>query len=164
MKVVGNAIAGLLIIVLAGAFCYHDYHVSVVQLQQNVSEKTVEISMRVFTDDLEIALSKENGNKRFVISDGDRNDETIKRYLIRRFEVRDAKRQVKNLKYLGKEQEADATWIYIEVEGITDSRGLSLRNDMLMEIFDDQVNMVSFKSEFGKKTYLFKKGSSQHTL
>ncbi len=120
--------------------------------------------MRIFTDDLEMALSKDNGNKRFTISNQDRNDEFLKRYLNRHFEVKDARKQIKNFKYLGKEQEVDATWIYLEVEGFSDWKGMSLRNDVLMEVFDDQVNMVNFKSESGKKTYLYKKGSSQQNL
>jgi hypothetical protein len=164
MKRVGNSIAVLFVLILISGFRYHDYHVSVIQMQQNTTTKTLEISMRVFTDDLEMALSKDNSNKRFTISNQDRNDEFLKRYLNRHFEVKDAKKQVKNFKYLGKEQEVDATWIYLEVEGVSDWKGMSLRNDVLMEVFDDQVNMVNFKSESGKKTYLYKKGSSQQNL
>ena len=164
MKRVGNSIAGLVVLILLGGFRFHDYHVSVIQMQQNATTKTLEISMRIFTDDLEMALSKDNGNKRFTISNQDRNDEFLKRYLNRHFEVKDARKQIKNFKYLGKEQEVDATWIYLEVEGFSDWKGMSLRNDVLMEVFDDQVNMVNFKSESGKKTYLYKKGSSQQNL
>lgn len=164
MRKFGNSLIGLFVLAVVTAFGYHDYHVSLTQIQQNTAEKTMEISMRVFTDDLEIALSKSNGNRKFIVNNKDSNDEFLKRYLLRHFEFKDAKKKIVNFKYLGKEQEADATWIYLEIAGVSTWSGMSLKNDVLMEVFDDQVNMVNFKSESGKKTYLYKKGSNLQDL
>ena len=36
----------------------HDYHVSVTQMQYNASARSFEVSIRIFTDDLEKALSQ----------------------------------------------------------------------------------------------------------
>lgn len=164
MKKLAESSVVVFLMVVLGGFGFHDYHVSLTQLQHNVGEKTIEISMRVFTDDLETALSRANGNKKLIITNEDRNGEFLKRYLLGHFQIKDGKKQILNFTYLGKEQEVEATWIYLEIPGVSTLSGATLKNDVLMEVFDDQVNMVNFKSESGKKTYLFKKGSYQHNL
>ncbi len=142
----------------------HDYHVSVTQMQYNTSSKLFEVSIRIFTDDLELALSKSNQNKRFTIRNNDQNDTYVSAYLQKRFLLRNAQKGIQVLKYVGKEQEEDATWIYLEIPAPLPVSGLSLENSVLAEIFDDQVNMTNILLPSGKKTYLFKKGQLIYTL
>ena len=55
-----------------------------------------------------------------------------------------------------RQQEADATWIYVEIpcpEAIT---GFSLQNSIMLDFFDDQVNLVNFNYQGQKKSYIFK--------
>ncbi|HWV33738.1 MAG TPA: DUF6702 family protein, partial [Dyadobacter sp.] len=93
----------------------HDYHVSVTQMQYNASSRSFEVSIRIFTDDLEKALSQSHSKQRFVIKDNDQNDRFVEEYIRKSFVLTDSQKKNTLIKYVGKEQEADATWVYLEI-------------------------------------------------
>jgi len=142
----------------------HEYHVSVTQMQFNPALKSFEVSIRIFIDDLERALSENNGNKRFVIKNDDQNDKLVEQYIRKSFALTDGQKKPVVIKYIGKEQEEDATWVYLEIpfQGTLD--GCKLQNSTLMDTFDDQVNMTNVKYATEKRTFLFKKGQPVHFL
>ncbi len=136
----------------------HEYYVSITRMQFNPSEKSLEVSIRLFTDDFERALSAENNNQPVRLQNNDGNNAIVERYIRRHFVLTDKKRNVRQWQYVGKENEADATWIYLEIPQDGQLTGFSLKNDILMEIFDTQVNVVNIKINSDKKTLLYKKG------
>jgi hypothetical protein len=142
----------------------HEYHVSVTRMRYEATQKILEISVRTFTDDLEKGLAQANGNRHFVLRNDDQNDVYIEQYLRKHFAVAGPDRQIRTFHYIGKEQEADATWMYLEVPFSGNPQGWVMRHDLLMETFDDQVNMVNVKWGDDRKTYLFKKGQSVQAL
>ena len=150
--------------VLASARPKHEYHVSVTRMRYEATQKTLEISVRTFTDDLEKGLSMANDNRRFELRNDDQNNEYLERYLRKHFALAGPDRQIRAFRYIGKEQEADATWVYLEVPFSGDPKGWVMRHDLLMEAFDDQVNMVNVKWGEDRKTYLFKKNQSVQSL
>lgn len=141
----------------------HDYHVSVTQMQYNVAQKIFEVSIRVFTDDLEKGVSLDNGAKRFIIQNNDQNNPYVEKYIRKHFVLSLAQKRA-DLKYLGKEQEADATWIYLEIPFQGSPENWNLQNSILMETFDDQVNMFNLKYASETKTLLYKKGKLTQQL
>ena len=142
----------------------HDYHVSVTQMQYNPAAKTFEVSIRIFTDDLEKGLTIENNNKRIVIRNDDKNDPVVEKYILKSFLITDSSKKPLAIKYIGKEQEEDATWVYLEIPFHGPLSGYKLQNSTLMEVFDDQVNMTNLKLASEKRTFLFKKGQTVHAL
>ncbi|MCF0072349.1 hypothetical protein LZD49_17845 [Dyadobacter sp. CY261] len=142
----------------------HDYHVSVTQMQYNSSSRSFEVSIRIFTDDLEKALSQSHSKERFVVKDNDQNDRFVEDYIRKSFVLTDSQKKNAIIKYIGKEQEADATWIYLEIPFQGALNGCRLLNVTLMEVFDDQVNMTNVKFQSEKKTFLFKKSQTFHSL
>ena len=146
----------LLVLSLTASRPGHDFHASVTQMQYNVKEKTFEISIRVFTDDLEKALSEES-NTSVRLSVGPKSDAIIQNYIRSRFGYVTAQKQPKTINYVGHEVEADANWLYLEMPYPESFRGGSLNQTMLMEVFDDQVNMVNIQYQGQKKTFVFRK-------
>ncbi len=139
-------------------------HTSITQMQYNAAEKTFEVSLRVFTDDLEEALTKENNNQRVRLSDKDANGPLVERYVRKHFGLTSASRQRKPYRFLGKEQEVDATWIYIEIPYNEPVQGSLLQQSMLTDLFDDQMNLVNVSCLAEKKTVLFRKSNTQQVL
>jgi hypothetical protein len=142
----------------------HDYHVSVTQMQYNPGNSLFEVSIRIFTDDLEKALGEHNSNRRFSIRNEDQNDSFVSAYIQKNFLLSNDQKKILPLRYIGKEQEEDATWIYAEIPLVMPLKGHRLQNSILSEIFEDQVNMTNITVASGKKTYLFKKGQLVHFL
>jgi len=146
------------------SFAKHEYHVSVTQMQYNPALKSFEVSIRIFTDDFEAGLSAENGNRRFTVKNNDQNDPFVERYIRKNFLFTDGQKKPVNVRYVGKEQEEDATWIYLEIPFQNMLEGCKLQNSILMEVFEDQVNMTNLKFSSEKKTFLFKKGQTVQSL
>ena len=142
----------------------HDYHVSVTQMQYNSALKSFEVSIKTYTDDFERGLSADNDNRRLVVKNNDQNDPFVERYIRKNFLVADNQKKALSVRYVGKEQEEDATWIYLEIPFQGALEGYKLQNSILTEVFEDQVNMTNLKFSSLKKTYLFKKGQVVHSL
>lgn len=147
---------GLLLFSLSSGRPAHDFHASVTQMQYNQAEKTFEISVRMFTDDLEKALSQELG-KPVRLSGGQKTDAILEKYIRAHVAYVTPQRQPKVINYVGHEVEADANWIYLEMPCSEAFRGGLLKQNVLMEAFDDQVNMVNIQYLGQKKTFVFRK-------
>lgn len=154
----------LLIFWLSSSFApIHQYHVSVTQMKYDKPSKSFEISIRVFTDDLEKGLSEDNNKRIFTIKNNDQNNPFVEHYVRKYFALTSTSKKAE-IQYVGKEEEADATWIYLEIPFSDNPDGWKLQNSILMETFDDQVNMMNLKLPSGPKTFLYKKGQSVQTL
>jgi len=147
---------GLLLIGLGGSRPAHDFHASVTQMQYDPNEKTFEISVRVFTDDLEKVLSQESGTP-VRLGPGSKSDAIIEKYIRSHFAYVTPQKQSKVVNYVGHEVEADANWIYLEMPYPEPFRGGLLKQSVFTEVFDDQVNMVNIKYQGQKKTFVFRK-------
>lgn len=134
----------------------HDFHASVTQMQYNPQEKAFEISIRIFTDDLEKTLTKETG-QRLDLSAKAKNDALLEKYVRAHFTYLNPQRQQKPFNYVGHEVEDDANWIYLEMPYDEQFQGGVMRQNVLMEMFDDQVNMVNLQYQGQKKTFVFRK-------
>lgn len=122
----------------------HPIHVSVTELTYDEKEKQLEITMRVFTDDLEQAVRKSTGIADLDIIDSEtaKVDELMRSYLKDHFSVSlDNRQQI--LSYLGHEHDGDAMVFYIEVAKVKRWTSVSIKNDVLMEVFADQSNLIN---------------------
>jgi hypothetical protein len=133
----------------------HAFHTSITEMRYNSKQKSFEISLRVFTDDLEKTLSLNNQNKKFVIENTDKNDLFIEQYVRKHFVITTPKNQRSIYQYVGKEKEGDATWIYLEMPVNEPIKGSKIQNSVLMDSFEDQTNIVNIFVNNEKKSYLF---------
>lgn len=136
----------------------HEFHASVTQMQYNPAERAFEISIRVFTDDLERGLSTMSGTK--VSLEKGKQNALIEKYVRTHFTCMNAQKQPKAFQYIGYETEADAQWIYLEMPYAEAFSGGTMRQTILTELFDDQVNMVNIKYQNQKKTFVFRKNQT----
>lgn len=125
----------------------HPLHVSVTEIEMDHKDKRLEIMMRVFMDDLEVTL-----REHYKIPDldilnpkGKTVDQMMQEYLKPHFKI-SLDNRVQLIKYLGHEQEGDAFIFYIEVEKVKKWKTIQVQNDIIMEIYDDQSNLVHVTS------------------
>ena len=134
----------------------HAFHTSLTEIQYNTKEKSLEISIRMFTDDLETALTKANNGQKIILSGkADNSDAVLSKYIQQHFGIITPQKQKRPLNVLGKESEGDATWIYVEVPNSQDFKGNILYNSLMQELFNDQNNLVNLLYMGNKKTFLF---------
>jgi hypothetical protein len=129
----------------------HKIHVSVTYLEFNQAKQTVEIVVRVFTDDLENALSQRA--KRAVkidpaTADKDRRvGDLVMAYLRSNFELRNKTGRQVALSWNGIEGQMDMFWLYFKGRMPGGLEGAQVRNKIFCELFDDQVNIVNAKHQ-----------------
>lgn len=142
---------------------FHEFHTSLAEMHYNTQSKSLEVSLRVFSDDLENALGKAN-NRTVRVDATDGTDLLIKQYLAKNFSVIDSKNNRKPLTWVGKEIAVDVTWLYFEIPLTEDLTGLKIQNSVLCEVFEDQVNIVNVNYRNQKRTYLFKPDQTMQAL
>ncbi|MES2516566.1 MAG: DUF6702 family protein [Bacteroidota bacterium] len=133
----------------------HDFHTSITEMRYNAKEKAYEVSLRVFSDDLEKALAAIHQNQKIVLSNIDKNDAFVEQYVRKHFVITNPKNQKRNYQYIGKEKEGEAIWIYLEISANEPINGSKLQNDILLDFFEDQTNIVNIFIQNDKKSYLF---------
>ena len=143
----------------------HPFYISVCQIDYNPDTDTLEMSLRVFTDDLEQALET-IGTGRLHLGterEAEKADLYIDRYLARHLEFQINGRRV-NVAFLGKEVDTDATWCYVEIADIPVLDTMTVTNTLLFETFEDQVNLVHVKANDQKKSLVFNRQLVRQTL
>lgn len=126
----------------------HPFHVSVCTIYYSEEEKSLQITHKIFADDLEITLNNagyrtpDNGYID-VLNPTDREflDATIEKYLRAHFSIT-LNGKESSLQYLGYEQEDLALWCYMEISGVEKLDVLDLKYTVLLEQFTDQINLV----------------------
>jgi hypothetical protein len=138
----------------------HEFHTSLAQIQYNKTSQSFEVSLRVFTDDLEAALARENNSHKISIADAKLADPLIEKYLNKHLAILKNQNQKQPMTFVGKEIEVDVTWIYVEISATGDLTGLRIQNSILTDLFYDQVNIVNLNFQRKTITYLFKSGQT----
>ncbi len=143
----------------------HPFHVSVSEVKYKEDIKSIQISTRIFLDDLEIGLRTYSRNEKLDIvkrENWDFVNEQLGRYLLENFKVFNEKGQLE-AKYLGAEIEDDVMWAYIEIEKVKKLRTVTIWNSILTETYEDQENLIHFRA-FGKvKSARHFKGKERQT-
>lgn len=136
----------LLILLNAGL---HPFHVSVSDIKFKEDQKAIQISTRIFLDDLELAIRAHSGDDKLDITDDSKWDfinKNLETYLLERIRLWDEKDRAYELNYVGAEIEEDVMWCYLEVEKVKSIEQVKVFNNILHEVWADQENLVHFRA------------------
>lgn len=122
----------------------HKFYVSLSEIRYNGETSRVEVSMRIFPDDLDRALSENFGVDTHLATSLEpvAADSLVGLYLKSHFTLVSDGREL-SFTYLGKATEADAIWCFLESSPVNPApSGLQVRNTILMDQFEEQVNII----------------------
>ncbi|HVF56986.1 MAG TPA: DUF6702 family protein [Pyrinomonadaceae bacterium] len=141
----------------------HKFYTSIAHAEYNERERKLEVSLRVFADDLENALSARS--KRRVRLDSAKDAEALVfAYLQDSFEIRDAKGETAQLKWVGWEMKPEVVWLYFEAALPGGPEGARVRDEIFLSMFDNQVNTLNFKLGDRRHSLVFKRGDAGFKL
>lgn len=131
----------------------HPFHVSVVEIEHNAAEKTLEISCKIFTDDFETILAKNYKTKVDLINPANKAamDTLVKKYIFSHLSLQVNGKPVA-FTYVGYENENEAAYGYFEVENVTSVSKLEITNSILYDKFDDQIGIMHVKNGSSRKS------------
>jgi len=128
----------------------HDFHVSRMTMDFNPEEQALEVSMHIFTDDLELGLEA-MGHPGILLNtpkEPAHADSLIQVYLERHLDLEHEAGGSARFRWLGKESSDDyqATWIYFYLDLPSNTGSYTLKQDVLTEVYDDQQNIVNLRA------------------
>lgn len=130
--------------VFSVVFFLHPVHISVTEIEFDEKEKTLEIMMRVFMDDMETTLRNSMNKPELDVFDpknAAQLDQLMPEYLKSHFQIA-LDDKIQKTVYLGHEREPDVFIFYIEVSNVKKWKTIRVLNDIITDTYDDQSNLV----------------------
>ena len=135
----------------------HEFHLSKTTINYNTEEKAIQVSTRIFIDDLELSL-KELGYDSLKIctrKEKETAEQHIQDYINEHLVVKMGGSDL-NFTFLGKEQSDDlaAVWCYLEAHDVSAFSKMSISNTILISQFEDQKNITMIQVDKEKVAHL----------
>ena len=149
---------------ISSEFATHKFYVSTTEVKYKKESNTLQITSQFFIDDLEQFLQKSEGSLRL---DPDSNIKLIDSLLERelkkslKFSINN---ELKNYTYLGREYKNDILLCYLELQFQETPEILYVKNTFFFDIFDEQKNIIHFKSEKIRKSFLLHSEKNTATI
>ena len=138
-----------LFLVVMGWWLIHPIHVSVTDVEYDEDRKALEFTSRIFLDDIELHI-RYNRNQPYLDITAPKNeltsDQLVKDYVMPLLEVQ-VNGKTKEIDYVGHEIDGDAVNVYYQVLNVRKFRSITMKNNILLDFYTDQVNMVHVKFE-----------------
>jgi hypothetical protein len=145
----------MMLINLMLALFLHPIHVSVTEIEYSEKNKSLQITTRIFIDDLELSIRKQTGKESLDLLEpgaGTTTDQLVSAYLKEHFKVSIDGKPVQ-YKYLASEIEEPAIVCYLEIENVKKLKTITVTNTVIQETHDDQSNLVHITYKSPVKSY-----------
>lgn len=125
------------------AFDIHKFYVSVTQINFAQDKKTIQITSRIFIDDLNNALEKKHKKKFYIgsIKETDEEIQLLKNYLNENFSIK-VNSKLKPTVYLDKEVEDDVIILYQVIRDVPKVNALEIKNTLLFDFLPEQQHII----------------------
>jgi len=153
-------VAGLFFVTMA-SFATHKFYVAIYQIHFAPEKKMLQITSRIFIDDLNEVLSKKY-HKKTQLGEKTESPEDValmQKYLAEKFSIK-INGKPKTPNYLSREFENNVIICYFNIKEITEVRSLEIKNEVLTDLFPDQQNIIQ-ASVLGEKQGLLLSESTQ---
>ena len=126
----------------------HPLYVSVTDLVVDRDEQSIQITKKIFFDDLEFVLRNENANQTFDIiqSNPDLINSYTETYLKKNMFIKINNNDVE-MNYLGHEYTNGLIHCYLEILNISNLVSVEIKDITLFNYFDGQENLIYFDIE-----------------
>lgn len=153
-----SKVFSILLLIPLLAFSAHKFYLSLINVEYKAEQETIQITMRVFIDDLQKVINETNDTfiELGVKDEVKDSNNLINNYIGNNFKVIiDSKETA--FKYLGKEYDNDIVFLYLEVTDVKKINTIEIQNTMLMDYFSTQKNIIKLNINDKKKTFLLTK-------
>ena len=124
----------------------HPFFVSMTDINYNKTDKTLEVSVRIFTDDLENTIRKYHQGDIDILHPADQKamNGYVDAYIRKHLGLK-ADGKTTAMSFVGYEQESESIWSYFEIKNIPEPKRLDVYNSLLQDYNNNQINMMHVK-------------------
>jgi len=133
----------IIISVAISSFEMHKFYVSVTQINFAQDKKTIQITSRIFIDDLNNALEKKYKKKFYIGSTKETEEEIqlLKNYFSENFSIK-VNSKTKPTVFLDKEIEDDVIVLYHVIRDVSKINSLEIKNTLLFDFLPEQQHII----------------------
>lgn len=157
----------VLILPLLAFTAAHKFYISVTNVGYSEKDKAIQITTRIFLDDINAVLkARYDVDSKLGTKEESKVDRKyLEKYLRTKFLV-EINGKPQDYKLLGKKYDTDMIICYLEVPKIElpKLRTIAIQNQVLTDIYDEQQNVVHFKINGKKKSYVLLKSDIKGML
>ena len=157
----------ILILPLLAFTVGHKFYVSVTNVNYIDKDDSIQITTRIFIDDLEAVLLERYGVKTSLGTpqEGALANDYIEKYLNTKLLVR-LNQETRVYDFLGKRYDNDVVICYLEIAKVNlpDFNNIEIQNEILTDLFEEQQNLVHLKIKGKKKSFVLFKESNKGML
>lgn len=131
----------------------HPFYVSVVDLNYKQKERNLQVSVKLFSNDLEDALQRTSKKNIDLLNPKNQaeTDSVLLNYISKRLAIQvNSKKQLLN--YIGYEKEEEAIWTYFEIKNCILPKNIRIDTKLLYDYLPQQINIVHFNVNGHKKS------------
>lgn len=162
-----KGVALLVVLVLMSFAMAHKFYLSVTNVVYSEKDRAFQLTSRLFIDDLEQVLEERYGVEAHLATDEEAkiSDTYIEKYLRTKFVV-EINGETVQYAFLGREYQDDVVICYMELADINfaDLKTMTVQNEILTDLFDEQQNVVHFKWMGQKKSFVLIKQNNKGML
>jgi len=143
------------IFIVFSALSFHRFYTAIFQINFVPQKKMIQITTRIFADDLNDALKNQYHKTTFLGTEKETPEDTVllKKYLSENFKLTvNGKPQAMN--YLSDEVEDNVIICYLNIKDVLKINSLAIENSILTEIHPEQQNIIQFNNNGTKKSLL----------
>lgn len=147
-----SLLAGLFFMITS--FEMHKFYVSIYQINYASEKKMLQITARIFSDDLNDVLLKKYNQTTFLGEQKESAEDVVlmKKYLLENCIIKVNGQQVA-INYLSKEMEGNVVICYFNSKDISKIKTIEIKNTALFELDAEQQNIIQ-TTIYGKKQSL----------
>jgi len=153
-----NTTLFIVIFLFAGlsSFGFHKFYVSIYQVDFAPEKRRIEITARIFVDDLNLALENEFKTKTHVgeKSESAQDAVLLEKYMTKHFRVA-IDESDKKIIFHNKEIDNNVVIIYMKINDVKKFQTLQIFNNALLELYSDQQNIMQTNLYKTKRNYIF---------
>lgn len=162
-RIAARALAAALLVTGAAPSSLRAHAIHTTMTVVTTSPTGMTLNIRTFADDFSGTVARFAGRR--PPSDSSAPAVDVARYVNARFEIRDAKTgRIIPMESCGIRRANELYWLCFRAVTPGGNGGVTLRNRMLTELHDDQVNIVQVESHGARRTMLFTKASTPASL
>lgn len=133
----------------------HKFYVAIYQVNYAKEKKMLQITARLFIDDINEAIEKKYNRKSYLALEKETPEqvELLKKYIAEKFIIK-VNGQQKTMVFLSKETEDNVLICYLKINDIAKITSLEVENSMIMENHFDQQNIIQANFNGSKRNLL----------
>ena len=134
-----------LFLILAFSFnaLKHPFYITVVDIKNDAKQQSLNISVKLFTNDIEEALKKTTAKSIDLLNPKNKAEMEIElmNYIKKRLSI-SVNNKITNIDFIGYEKEEDAIWAYLEIKKVALPKNIKVDTKLLFDFLPLQSNIV----------------------